>query len=109
MLPNVSVYIIFYFPEKVNPLQYVRFDERYGQNEEFKKNMCCLIIIPEKYEGKNRGGWKSSLPFKLSQQSLDYNDARALASFLKNASGFAGNLFNKSFVSDLLFQKNGAN
>ena len=55
MLPNVSVYIIFYFPEKVNPLQYVRFDERYGQNEEFKKNMYCLIIIPEKYEGKNRG------------------------------------------------------
>lgn len=55
MLPNVSVYIIFYFPEKVNPLQYVRFDERYGQNEEFKKNMCCLIIIPENMKAKTEG------------------------------------------------------
>ena len=34
MLPNVSVYIIFYFIQKVNPLQYVIFDELYGQNDE---------------------------------------------------------------------------
>ena len=55
MLPNVSVYIIFYFPEKVNPRQYVRFDERYGQNEEMKKNTISLIIIPENLALKNGG------------------------------------------------------
>lgn len=104
MLPNVSVYIIFYFIQKVNPLQYVIFDELYGQNDEMKKKQLFLRTVPENMELSKR-----VLPFKLSQQALDCNDARALALFLKNASGFAGNLFNKSFVSDLLFQKNGAN